>query len=157
MKQIITQSEVKALAFSDGEYLQSEVIAKMDIDAAIEQWILPVAGEGVLEAAAEGRYEEFTESYLKPTIAAFTRCLVQSRLNTVTGHAGLAVPVGSYHKAADADARRELMHSLTVRAKALRQAMSEYLESHAGEMSEYDPKKNVLNRCSCYGGIVQIH
>lgn len=157
MIELITQAEVKALAFSDGEYISPEVISKADINAAIEQWVLPVAGADLLEAVAEGSYEEFLQSYLKPTIAAFTRCLVQPRLNTVTGQAGLAVPVGSYHKAADEAARKELMHSLMVRAKALRASMSEYLEGHRGQMSEYDPKQNVLNRCSCYGGIVQIH
>lgn len=157
MKQIITPSEVKALAFADGEYLASEVIAVADIDAVIEQWILPVVGEGLLEAVAEGGYTEMVENYLKPAIAAFVRCLVQPRLNTVTGQAGLAVPVGSYRKAADEQARKELSSSLMVRAKALRRALSGYLESHSDQIAEYDPEQNILNRCSCYGGVVQIH
>ena len=157
MKQIITQAEVKALAFSDGEYVNSDVIALADIDAAIEQWILPVVGADVLEAVARGLYSEFVEKHLKPTIAAFVRCLVQPRLNAVTGQAGLAMPVGSYHKAADEQARKELSHSLMVRAKALRRAMSEYLENHTAQIAEYCPEENVLNRCSCYGGFVQIH
>ncbi len=156
MKQIITQAEVVALAFSDGEYVAPEVIAVADIDAATKRWILPVVGQALWEAVAAGRYKELADEYLKPALAAFTRCVVQPRLNVVTGQAGLAMPVGSYHKAADEQARGELMRALVARAKALRDSMSDYLESNAAEIMEYDPKQNVLNRCRCYGGFVQI-
>ena len=50
---IITPSEVVAVAFSDGAYLPPEVIAEEDIAVAVERWIKPVVGEGVLQAVAE--------------------------------------------------------------------------------------------------------
>ena len=156
MSELITQAEVVALAFTDGEYLSPNVIAKADISAAVNRWIKPVVGQALLWAVKDGEYAEFAEKHLKPTIAAFVRCLVQPRLNVVTGQAGLATPVGSYHKAADEEARRALLRSLVGRATALRAEMSDYLEANADKIGEYDPKQNVLNRCRCYGGFVQI-
>ena len=156
MSELITQAEVVALAFTDGEYISPEVIAKADIDAAVSKWIKPVVGQAMLLAVEDGKYAEFAEKHLKPTIAAFVRCLVQPRLNVVTGQAGLAVPVGSYHKAADEEARRGLLRSLMGRATALQIDMSEYLEANVEKFPEYDPRENVLNRCRCYGGFVQI-
>lgn len=157
MKQIITKAEVVSLAFSDGEYLCPDVISSADIDSVVEKWIEPVVGDALLERVAEGGYVDFAEQYLKPTVAAYVRCQVQPRLNVVTAQAGLAVPVGSYRKAADESVRGELLLSLKARAKALRARLSEYLESHFEEFAEYDKRHNILNRCSCDGGIVQIH
>ena len=156
MSELISQAEVVALAFSDGEYLSPDVIGVADIKAVVSKWIKPVVGQALLCAVEDGEYGEFAEKYLKPTIAAFVRCVVQPRLNAVTGQAGLAMPVGSYHKAADEEARRELLRSLLRRATALRIEMSDYLEANADKIVEYDPKENVLNRCRCYGGFVQI-
>jgi hypothetical protein len=69
---------------------------------------------------------------------------------------GLAAAVGSGVKAADKSLREELMRAVKVRARTALKSMSEYLEAHATEMKEYDTKQNVLNRCSCDGGFVQI-
>ena len=156
MSELITQAEVVALAFTDGEYISPSVIAKSDIDAVMSRWIKPVVGQALLCAVEDGKYAEFAEKHLKPTIAAFVRCMVQPRLNVVTGQAGLATPVGSYRKAADEEARRALLRSLVSRATALQTDMSNYLEANAGKFGEYDPRDNVLNRCRCYGGFVQI-
>ena len=39
MAEIITPSEVIALAFGDGEYVAAEAISPLDIDAATERWV----------------------------------------------------------------------------------------------------------------------
>lgn len=152
---IITPEEVIALAFSDGEYINPAVITNLDIAVVIKRWIIPITGEALLKAIMLGKYKDFTEKILKPTIAAYVRLDMQPRLNASTGQLGLSVVAGANNKAADEKTRHELMTSLRHRAKCLRKYMLEYLENNSG-LREYTGKENVLNRCSCDGGIVQI-
>lgn len=145
------------MAFTDGEYLSAEVIAQSDIAAAVERWILPITGEPLIEAVAQGSYAAFAEEYLKPTIAAYVRLEVQPRLNVATGQMGLTIASTSYRKVADESMRRELLVALKRRAESLRRRLSRYLDTEADAMPEYNPDKNILKHCSCYGGFVQIH
>lgn len=157
MKQsIITPQQVVEIAFSDGGYLSPDVVAQVDIEAAAERWVKPVVGEALLEAVAAGRYEELREEYLKPVLALYTRLLVQPRLNVATSQLGLTVSAGATCKAAEASHRSELMQALKARARTALRALSHYLDDHTELLAEYEPKRNVLNRCSCDGGFVQI-
>lgn len=157
MKQnIITPQQVVDIAFSDGGYVSPDVIAEVDIIAAIERWVKPVVGEALLGTVAAGAYEELKEVYLLPVVAFYTRLLMQSRLNAISSQAGLAVAVGASCKAAEQSLRAEHLRAIRLRARTALMALAEYLNAHAEEIEEYDPKCNVLNRCSCDGGIVQI-
>lgn len=155
MAEIITPSEVIALAFGDGEYVAAEVISPLDIDAATERWVRPVVGEELLQAIGKGRYSELSEGYLKPAIALYTRYIVQPRLNAATSQLGLSVPAGSHRKAADEKARKELMQALLKRARAALKRLSQQLERQAAEIPEYRSAENILRRCSIDGGVVQ--
>ena len=154
---IISAEEVIAEAFTDGEYIAPAAISHSDITAAIERWILPITGQALLTAVETGNYQEFATQYLRPTIAAFTRLGVQPRLNVATGQLGLSLPRTSYNKVADQSMRHELMTALKRRAYSLRRRMSRYLDANASAMPEYNPKENILKRCCCDGGIVQVH
>lgn len=153
---IITPAEVVAIAFSDGEYLAPDVITEADIVAATEHWIRPITGQALLEAVAAGGYAELREAHLSPTVALCTRLMVQPRLNVQTSQLGLSTPAGSHRKAAERSAREELRRALRLRAQSMRRRLSEYLEQNAAQIPEYDPKQNILNRCSIDGGFVQI-
>ncbi|MBO7330933.1 MAG: hypothetical protein J6U52_03975 [Alistipes sp.] len=152
---IITPAEVVGLAFSDGGYLAPDVIAEADIAVAVERWVEPVVGEGVLQAVADGKYSELKSDYLLPAIALYTRLLVQPRLNGATGQLGLTVGGGSARAASDA-LRREHLRAIKERARMALKRLSTYLDAHAGQIAEYDEKCNILKRCSCDGGFVQI-
>lgn len=152
---IITPEEVIALAFSDGEYINPTAITNLDIAVVIRRWIIPITGEALMKAIMLGKYTEFTEKVLKPTIAAYVRLDMQPRLNASTGQLGLSVVAGANNKAADEKLRHELMTSLRRRARTLRKYMVEYLEEHPA-LREYTGNDNVLHKCSCDGGIVQI-
>ena len=156
MNNIITPAEVVRLAFTDGEYVAPEAIGEADIEAAIRRRMEPVAGHELCEALRAGAYPDFTAGYAAPAIALCVRVLVQPRLNAATGQTGLAVPSASNRKAADTEARAELMRALRIRAREAVRRMSDYLDAHAAEMAEYDPERNILKRCTCYGGFVQI-
>ncbi|MBR4994946.1 MAG: hypothetical protein IKY82_02665 [Alistipes sp.] len=156
MIEFITPAEVRAIAFTDGEYVASECIAPCDIAAATERWVVPVVGRVLLEAVAEGRYAELKEEYLKPVIALYTRLLVQPCLNASTSQLGLSVSSTSARRAADSKAREELQRALRQRAHFLKLRLSDYLNDNADAFEEYDARKNILNSCRCDGGFVQI-
>lgn len=153
---IITPAEVVGLAFSDGGYIAPAAIAEEDITAAIERWVKPIVGEAVLEAVSQGSYAEMCQDVLKPAIAFCVRQEVQPRLNASTSQLGLAAAVGSGVKAADESLRGEYMRAVKVRARTALKSLSDYMEAHATQIKEYDRGHNVLNRCSCDGGFVQI-
>ena len=156
MNNIITPAEVVRLAFTDGEYVSPEVVGEADIEAAIRRRIEPVAGRAMCEAMRGGAYPDFVRDYAAAAIALCVRVMVQPRLNVATGQTGLAVPAGTCRKAADADARAELARALRIRAREAVRRMSDYLEANADTMAEYDPNENILKRCNCDGGFVQI-
>lgn len=153
---IITPAEVIAIAFSDGEYVATEVVTDTDITTAIERWIIPITGRALLDAVREGKYTDLKEEYITPAVALCTRLVVQPRLNVQTSQLGLSVPIGSHRRAADAKARKELKRALVLRAQTMRKRLSAYLEQHAAEIEEYRSEDNILTRCSCEGGLVQI-
>lgn len=153
---IISAEEVIALAFSDGGYIAAEAIAETDIAASVRRWIQPITGEPLLKALTEGNYSELLEAYIKPAAAACVRVDMQPRLNGSTGQMGLAVVTATGHSAADSRVRHDLNNALKRRATELRKILSEYLDAHP-EISEYSPRNNILKRCRCDGGIVQIH
>ena len=153
---IISPAEVVAYAFSDGDYLAPDSITAMDIDMAIERWVEPVVGEPLLQAVAQGRYGEMRERYLLPAVATATRLMVQPRLNASTSQLGLVTVAGGNRKSADEALRREHTRAVRVLARTALSALSDYLELHASQFREYDASHNILNRCSCDGGFVQI-
>jgi hypothetical protein len=155
-QKIITAAEVLSAAFSDGAYIAPESISDSDILAAVERWIEPVTGRKLLEAVERGMYADFATSYLKPCVAAYVRLLIQPRLSAVTSQLGVSAPASASHRTADESLRRELMASLRSRAHALRRRMSEYLNNAPHSMAEYVAENNILNRCNCDGGFVQI-
>lgn len=153
---IITSAEVIATAFSDGEHIASGSITDIDIATSIEHWIAPITGRALLDAVCEGKYATLRNDYIAPAVALCTRLVVQPRLNVQTSQLGLTVPAGSSHKAADSKAREELQRALRHRAQSARKRLSAYLEQHAAEFKEYCSDDNILTRCSCDGGFVQI-
>lgn len=152
---IVTPAEVVALAFADGGYVAPEAIGQADIAAAVHRWVEPVAGTALCRAVAAGEYPEAKE-YFAAAAAAATRLEVQPRLNAATGQAGLTQASNIYAVAAAESARIELMRSLRVEVNIQLRRLSEYLDENAATMAEYDPRRNVLNRCVTDGGFVQI-
>lgn len=155
-KSIITAAEVIATAFSDGEYIATEAIAEADIIAATERWVVPVTGSALLEKVLQGEYAEL-RSLLTPAIAFHTRLLLQPRLNAATSQLGLTVASSNARKGADEALRSELMRSLRIRARQALRTLSTFLEQNSEHYAEYEQKANILNRCCCDGGFVQIY
>lgn len=156
MKTLISKEEAIEAGFADAEYMPPEAIAQSDIALAERRYILPVIGRKLYERLLEGGYAPFVQEYVAPALAACVRIAVQPLLTARCGACGVVVPSGEGIEAADGQLRAELMRSLRRRAHELVTRMSEHLQAHAAEYPEYDPDKNILNRCTIYGDIIAI-
>lgn len=70
---------------------------------------------------------------------------------------GLTIATGANRKAADKTARHELRQALHTAARSALKRLSEYLDRNASFFEEYDPRQNILKRCTRDGGFIQIH
>ena len=151
MNTLITPAQAVALAFADGEYLAPESVTQSDIAAAEQRYIVPVIGRRLYEKLLSGSHAGFTTEYLAAPAALFTRIALQPRL----GQCGTVAPKSAAYQPAGTQALRELQRSLRRQARTLLRRAAEHLETHAAEFPEYDPHKNILNRCTTDGNFVQ--
>lgn len=156
MYNFITAQYVLSTAFTDGEYISSEVITQNDIDCAIERWIVPVVGRELLTKTTRPEYQTLFNELLMPAAATAVRLDVQSRLNISTSQHGARVVVGERNAAADVALRSELMLSLRNKLHTLLSTLTDLLEQNPERYPEYHPKDNVLHKVATYGGFVQI-
>ena len=155
MNTLITPAQAVALAFADGEYLAPESVTQSDIAAAEQRYIVPVIGRRLYEKLLSGSHAGFTTEYLAAPAALFTRIALQPRLDVGTGQCGTVAPKSAAYQPAGTQALRELQRSLRRQARTLLRRAAEHLETHAAEFPEYDPHKNILNRCTTDGNFVQ--
>jgi hypothetical protein len=150
MEMLINAQKVYSLAFSTQEAYTPAVITDIDIIEAQSRFIEPILGRELLDSLIEGNHADFVANYAAPTLAAYVRYLIEPLLelrSTPCHDEGVTV----------ASNRRVELSCETLRRKAatLRRRMSDYLNSHAEEFSEYNPENNPLNHCVIYGNIVQ--
>ena len=155
MNTLVTPLQVLKLAFGEGEYLPPEIIAEADIAGAEQRYIVPVVGRALYEKLLAGSYPDFRTEYLASPAALFTRAVLQPRLDVRTGQCGTVAPKSAAYQPAGTQALRELQRSLRRQARTLLRRAAEHLETHSAEFPEYDPHKNILNRCTTDGNFVQ--
>lgn len=156
MKQrLISPETIVALAFNDGECFDVTTISAVDIAVAEERHVVSVVGSAMYDAMCEGKYAEFCAEYVAPVVALRTRLLMLPSMVARSGRFGVSVPSSSTMKSpSDAQVAR-LESSLREKARTLQHRMSRYLNDNAEQFAEYDPHRNILNRCSNDGNIVQ--
>lgn len=155
MNTLISPAQAIRLAFPDGEYLPAGTLTETDIAAAEERCIVPVIGRALYEKTLSGACEELRLRYLAAPTALCTRLSVQPRLDIRTGRCGTTAPRPDDAQPAPADALARLQKRLRQQATALLRRATDYLETHAGDYPVYDPRCNILNRCTTDGGLVQ--
>ena len=155
MNTLVTPLQVLKLAFGEGEYLPPEIIAEADIAGAEQRHIVPVVGRALYEKLLAGSYPDFRTEYLASPAALFTRAVLQPRLDVRAGQCGPVAFKSAAYQPAGTQALRELQRSLRRQARTLLRRAAEHLETHAAEFPEYDPHKNILNRCTTDGNFVQ--
>lgn len=156
MKTLITPAEVIRTAFAAEEYPAPSTVREADIAAAERRHIVPVIGEALYERTLAGACEELRLVYLAAPLALHVRADLQPRLDIRTRRAGTAAPYSDDARPASATAVARLVASLRREARTLLRRASDFLEAHRDDYPDYDPSRNILNRCSTDGGIVQI-
>ncbi|MFR9620680.1 MAG: hypothetical protein SNH63_05605 [Rikenellaceae bacterium] len=131
IKTLITPQEVIEIAYAGEVYTPDSAVTDADILAAQQRFITPVVGEDLMLALANDNYSLLLSSYVVPALAEYVRVLC----DTPTAPAS---------------------HRVKMRAKALLRELSDHLEEYQESYSEYESSENVLNRCNCDGGFVQI-
>lgn len=159
MQRLITPERVIELAFPRGEWLPSEHIPSLLILHAEERYLRPIVGKTLYAALLEGDYTAFAEEYIHPLLACAVRYLLLPELRVSVGATGVAEPSAEGWESASEEAYTALRRALRGQLCTLRHRLSEALEEqyHQGLMPEYLPDKNILNRCSIHGGVVQIY
>lgn len=156
MNTLVTPLQVLKLAFAEGDYLPAKTVTETDIAAAEQRYIVPVIGPALYERLLAGQYADLRAEYLAAPAALFTRVSLQPRLDIRTGQCGTTAPKSDSGQPAGDNARRELLRTLRTQARAMLRRASLHLRSHRSEFPEYDPVRDILNRCSTDGGFVQI-
>ncbi|MBQ7310587.1 MAG: hypothetical protein IJW88_03570 [Alistipes sp.] len=154
MKRLITPEQVVSLAFSDAEYISVATISDSDIDAATNRYILPIVGQSLVDALLEQNYSALLEQYVAPALAFAVRHSIQPTLNLRTADSGLLAPRTDNYTTPSQRAVITYRSSIKNRMRELLCRLSDHLNS--AEYEEYNPKQNILNRCSIDGGFVQI-
>lgn len=156
MKTLISPLQVLKIAFGEGDYLPPESIPEADIAAAEQRYIVPVIGRALYEKLLDGSYADLRTAYLAAPAALFTRAAIQPRLDIRTGQCGTTAPKTVTGQPAGEAALRRQQRALRAQARTLLRRAAEHLRAHRDEFPEYDPRNDVLNRCTTDGGFVQI-
>ena len=158
MKQtLITPEKVAALAFCDGESVGADFVSAMDIAVAEERHVVAVVGGEMYAAMLEGSYADFCEEYVAPVVALRTRLLMLPSMVARSGRFGVGTAATSTLKSPSDIQLKSLERSLREKARTLQYRMSRHLNENAELYAEYDPQKNILNRCSNDGNIIQTY
>ncbi len=128
---LITAEKVIEIAFEGSPYTPASAITDADIIAAQQRYITPIVGEDLMAALANGSYPTLLNEYVTPALAECVRI----ECNLITAPT----------------TRRERL-----RARAMLKILSDHLNDNSASYSDYSSSDNVLNRCSCDGGFVQI-
>lgn len=152
MKTLINGEKVIRLAFSNQEGYAPSIITQADIAEAESRYLLPVIGQSLYAHLIAGGYESMREEYVAPAVAAYTRYVVEPYLPLrCVGCVAEGITT------ADNERLTLTREALRRKAATLMRRLSDYLNDHAEEFTEYSPEDNILNRCSIYGDIVQVY
>ena len=157
MNTLITPAEVVRLAFPPDACLPPEAVTEADIAAAAQRYLIPVIGERLYKKQMTVLDRTFIDQYLAAPLALYTRLLIQPRLDIRTGRCGTTAPKPDGTSPATEEARRMQRQSLLTQARALLLRAVEQIELYPETYPQYDPKENILKRCSIDGKLVQIY
>ena len=156
MNTLITPTQVVRLAFPPDACLPPDAVTDADIAAAAQRYLIPVIGLRLYERQMTKLDRSFIDQYLAAPLALYTRLLIQPRLDIRTGRCGTTAPKPDGTTAASEEARRMQRQSLLTQARTLLLRAVDYIELYPENFPEYDPKENILKRCSIDGKLVQM-
>ncbi len=154
MELLITPAQVASMAFRAPDFISEEAVPEATILAAQHKFIRPVLGSALYDALCRGAYATLKSDYIALPLALYVKMLMLPSLALQTGAAGVVEANSrNLYRAGDAKlraARRRLRSD----ALALMRRAVAHIESQTLTYREYDPRENILNRCSIEGGLV---
>ena len=152
MKLLITPAEVVALAFASDGRVRPSQIAETEIAAAQEKYFVPVFGS-LFESMLQGNYAQLADEWIKPALAEFVKSRAVMTMGAITA-SGVVTHTLDTAESAPVVNRVLVARQAFDRAKTLRAKAVAVVEADAANYPEYDPRKNILNRTRCDGGII---
>lgn len=156
MKTLITPSEVLRRAFRSRERLPADTVTEADIATAEARFLCPVLGQALHDRLLLGNDATFVAAYLADAVALLSRYVASPRLRSFCSAMGSFRPEPPDTAVQDAAVFACEQRALKREAMTLLRHATDYLEQHAADFPEYEPNRNILNRCTTDGGFVQI-
>jgi hypothetical protein len=154
MNLLITPAQVAETAFRAPDFITPDAVGEATILAAQQKYIRPVLGDALYDAVCRGDYPTLVEDHLKLPLALYVKMLMLPSLAVQAGAAGV-VEVNSKNLARAGEGKlRAALRRLRGDARALMRRAAGHIETAPGDYPEYDPARNILNRCSTEGGLV---
>lgn len=151
MTTLITPYDVIIHAYSDNEMQTPSAILHSDIAEAESRYITPILGKSLVARLYEGGYTSLLEEYVAPALAAWTRYAIEhvAHLRCIACH-------DDNTTTANNERHHTTLRALRQRARSLSRRLSDHLNNHGDDYTEYNPNENPLNRCFIDGDIIQI-
>ncbi|MFI3304172.1 MAG: hypothetical protein SNF68_06000 [Rikenellaceae bacterium] len=128
---LISPQRVLELAYANAEYTPVSMITNADILTAERRYLIPVIGEQLYIALADGEYPVLMDEFVAPALAQYVREVAN-------------LP--------SAPRTREGM----CRARMLMLRLSDELDKNSVTYSEYVASENILKRCRINGTHIQV-
>ncbi len=136
-----------------GTLMREEIIPEASIEAVQERMLAPVFGP-MYEAMTAGRHGDFVSEYILHPLALRVKMQILPSIAAQCGTTGLTEQKSSGYGAAGDVAVRRVVRQLRRESDALLLKAVRRVESAPKLFPEYDPRRNVLNRCDIASGAV---
>lgn len=149
---LILPAEVIQIAFPSSENIREDLVTDIQIETAQIKYLKPVLGPlyQVLDGAT---YTDFVASHLKKPLAFFVRALVVEELGSSVSMMGVMQNKNEFSMPVSMREQAMLRKKARSTARFFLQEALRHIEANAELFPEYDPRQNILNRCSLLGGI----
>ncbi len=141
-------------AFCAPDFIAPDAVPEATIVAAQQKYVKPVLGEALYERLLEGGYPSLLADYLSAPLALYVKMMILPALAVQTGAGGVVEVHSANFARAGEEKLRAAVRRLRRDASALMRRAVEHIEASSEAYPEYDPRENILNRCSIEGGVV---
>lgn len=150
---LITPDEVREIAFSATDHMDSAVIKDSKIVAAQNNYLRP-AFNNLYDAMLEGKYVDLVDKYIKPALAYYVRYGVIPDMSIQMGNNGMTVAYTSHTNAATDKQRDMLRRQALEDAGGFMREAVEFVENNLDKFPEYIKRDNVRHKVGRVGGLL---
>lgn len=154
MELLITPAQVAEMAFRAPDFITADAVSEATIVAAQQKYLKPVLGAALYERLLAGEYSSLVADYLAEPLALYVKMSMLTLLAVQAGTGGVVEVHSANLARAGEEKLRVAVRTLRRDAGALMRRAVRHIEEAPEAYPEYDPRDNILNRCSIEGGVV---